>query len=131
MPPLKHETARALRAAALNYPQTAEDFPWQHHAYKVAGKKVFLFMYGAGAGFTCTMKLPYRHEEALQLKGASPARYRMAASGWVTFTFSGKARPPLAKLLDWLDESWRAVAPKKLSASVAPPLAPNKRGAAA
>jgi hypothetical protein len=45
----------------------------------------------------------------------------MAASGWVTFTYSAKAKPPMKKLIDYLDESWRAVAPKKLSATHAPP----------
>lgn len=120
--PLKHADAKALRKAALAYPQTVEDFPWGHSAFKVAGKKAFLFM-GAteDGGFSCSMKLPFRNEEALKLKGAEPTGYGMAKSGWVTFNFGPKAKPPLAKLADYLDESWRAIAPKKLSAAHAPP----------
>lgn len=58
-PPIRHPVAKALRAAALGYPQTVEAFPWDHHAYKIAGKKVFLFLTGsADGGFNCTMKLP-------------------------------------------------------------------------
>jgi predicted DNA-binding protein (MmcQ/YjbR family) len=126
--PLKHPDAKALRKAALAYPETVEDFPWDHHAYKVAGKKTFLFLTGMeDGGFNCSMKLPYRNEEALKLKGAAPTGYGMGASGWVTFTFGGKGKPPLAKLLDYLDESWRAVAPKKLSASFAPPAIAKRR----
>ncbi|MBC7769543.1 MAG: MmcQ/YjbR family DNA-binding protein [Phycisphaerales bacterium] len=120
--PLKHPSAKALRAAALGYPETVEGFPWGHSAFKIAGKKAFLFM-GAdeNGGFSCSMKLPFRNEEALNLKGAEPTGYGLAKSGWVTFTFTAKAKPPLAKLTDYLDESWRAVAPKKLSASFGPP----------
>ena len=113
-PPLKHADAKKLRAAALRYPDTAEAFPWDHHAFRAAGKKTFLFLTGA-------------EEEALKLKGAALTGYGMGASGWVTFTFSAKAKPPMAKLMDWLDESWRAVAPKKLSASFPPPVASKRR----
>jgi predicted DNA-binding protein (MmcQ/YjbR family) len=127
-PPLKHPDGKALRKAALAYPDTVEDFPWGHSAFKVAGKKVFLFM-GADAdgGFSCSMKLPFRNEEALKVKGAKPTEYGLGRSGWVTFQFSAKAKPPMAKLVDWLGESWRAVAPKKLSATHAPPASPQKR----
>jgi len=128
VPPLKHADAKALRKAALKYPETAEDFPWDHHAFKAAGKKTFLFLTGMDeGGFNCSMKLPYRQDEALMLKGAEKTGYGMGASGWVTFTYSGKGKPPLAKLIDYLDESWRAVAPKKLSVTFAPPVAPKRR----
>lgn len=120
--PLKHDVAKALRKAALGYPQTVEDFPWGHSAFKVAGKKAFMFM-GAteDGGFSFSLKLPFRNEEALAMKGAEPTGYGMAKSGWVTFTYGAKAKPPLATLTDYLDESWRAIAPKKLSAAHAPP----------
>ena len=119
----KHPGARALRAAALAFPQTVEDFPWGHSAFKVAGKKAFLFMSGVEqGGFSCSMKLPFRSQEALATKAAEPTGYGLGRSGWVSFSFSAKARPPMARLLDYLDESWRAVAPKTLSAAHAPPL---------
>jgi predicted DNA-binding protein (MmcQ/YjbR family) len=122
--PLKHADAKALRKAALKYPQTIEDFPWDHHAFKTPNKKTFLFLSGTeDGGFSCSMKLPYRNSEALKLKGAAPTGYGMAKSGWVSFTFSAKAKPPVAVLVDYLDESWRAVAAKKLSAAFAPPFA--------
>lgn len=125
---LKNADARALRKAALAYPDTVEDFPWGHSAFKAAGKKAFLFMgEEAGGGWSCSMKLPYRNSEALKLKGATPTGYGLAKSGWVSFAFGPKSKAPMAKLTDWLDESWRAVAPKKLSAAFAPPAPPKKR----
>jgi predicted DNA-binding protein (MmcQ/YjbR family) len=126
-PPLTHRAAKALRKAALGYPDTVEDFPWGHCAFKVGGKKAFLFCgQTESGGFSFSLKLPYRNEEALDLKGAEPAGYGLAKSGWVTFTYGPKAKPPMEKLLDYLDESWRAVAPKKLSATFGPPKRPPR-----
>ena len=124
---MKHTDGKALRKAALVYPDTVEDFPWGHIAFKIAGKKAFLFM-GAteDGGFSCSMKLPFRNEEALKMKGAEPTGYGMAKSG-LGDVHIRRRRPSrrMAKLIDYLDESWRAVAPKKLSAAFAPPAAPR------
>ena len=38
-PKLKHPLAQELRKAALAFPETVEDFPWGHSAFKVSGKK--------------------------------------------------------------------------------------------
>ena len=126
---LKHPQAKALRTAALAYPDTVEDFPWGDRAFKVGGKKVFLFLSDAeGGGWQCTMKLPYRNQEALELNGARPTPYNLGKSGWVSFSFAPKTKAPMTKMVDWLDESWRAVAPKKLSrAQSAPNLAALKK----
>ncbi len=119
---LNHPAFKPLRTAAIGYPETIEDFPWGHPAYKVAGKKAFLFMSAyEESALSVSMKLPHRAEEALKLKYAKPTEYGLGRSGWVTFTFPAKAKPPIEKLIDYLDESWRAVAPKKLSAAHPPP----------
>lgn len=124
---LKHASAKELRKAALVYPETVEDFPWGHNAFKIAGKKAFLFMgEDEAGGWSCSMKLPFRNEDALKIKGAAPTEYGLGRAGWVTFRFTAKAKPPMAKLIDYLDESWRAVAPKKLSVAFAPPAAPKR-----
>jgi len=49
---------------------------------------------------------------------ASPSRYGLGKSGWVSCRFSGNDKPPLDVLKAWVDESFRAVAPKKLVASL-------------
>jgi predicted DNA-binding protein (MmcQ/YjbR family) len=124
---LQHPEAKKLRAAALAYPTTVEDFPWGDRAFKVGGKKVFLFLSDSeGGGWSCAMKLPFRNEDALKVKGAMPTPYNLGKSGWVSFRFSAKQKAPSAKMLDWLDESWRAIAPKKLSEAHTPP-APKKK----
>jgi predicted DNA-binding protein (MmcQ/YjbR family) len=118
--PPKHAVAKRLHAAALGYPETHEDHPWGERAYKVAGK-VFLFLYApAKDGFGATMKLPFRAEEALAELWAEPAGYGMGKHGWVSMRFTAVHSPPLDRLLDWLDESYRAVAPKRLARSLPP-----------
>jgi predicted DNA-binding protein (MmcQ/YjbR family) len=130
VPPIEHGDGEKLRQAALAYPQTVEDFPWGERAFKIAGKKVFLFMgAGDGGGFSCSMKLPYRRQEALKLKNARPTPYGLGKSGWVSFSFTAKAKVPMPRMLDWLDESWRAIAAAKLSAAHAPPAVPKRRKA--
>ena len=54
---LKHPLAKELRKAALAFPETVEDFPWGHSAFKVAAKKAFLFMGDdeEGGGWSASM----------------------------------------------------------------------------
>jgi hypothetical protein len=42
-PTRRHASEAALRALALAYPESHEDFPWGHRAIKVRGK-AFVFM---------------------------------------------------------------------------------------
>ena len=77
-------------------------------------KKVFLFAGsddGDGAGIT--VKLPESRDQALGLPDATPAGYGLGKAGWVSITFTAQP-PPLGVLLDWLEESYRTVAPKRL-----------------
>ena len=117
--PVTHPDAKAIRKAALGYPETVEDFPWGDVAFKVRGKKAFCFFgsYEDG-GFGVTLKLPFRAADALAHPFAEPTGYGLGSSGWVTCRFGPKEKAPRALLLDWLDESWRAVAPKSLSKTV-------------
>lgn len=107
----------ALRKAALAYPETREDHPWGEAAFKVKGK-VFCFLSEEAEEVRVTFKLPEGRHFALLLPFVSPTGYGLGKSGWITCRFQGKDAVPLPMLLDWLDESFRAVAPKKLSATV-------------
>ena len=104
---------RALRDAALAYPETHEDFPWpDHRAIKVRGK-MFVILSHDGAGTSLSVKLPWSAEGALQMfRFCEPTGYGMGRSGWVTASFGPKDRPPLDVLRSFVDESYRAVAPK-------------------
>jgi predicted DNA-binding protein (MmcQ/YjbR family) len=111
------KAAAALRKHALGYPETIEDFPWGHSAFKVKGK-VFLFTYlcAEEAFLSLSVKLPISAKMALTLPFASPTQYGLGKSGWVTARFYATDEIPLEMLKEWLDESFRAIAPKKVLA---------------
>ena len=105
----------ALRAHALAKPEATEHFPWGERAIKVKGK-VFLFMYADATRLSLSTKLPTSNGVALMLPFASPTGYGLGKAGWVSAAFEGGIEPPVDMLLDWIDESYQAVAPAKLAA---------------
>ena len=105
----KMKAMEALRKAALAYPETHEDHPWGEIAIKVKGK-VFLFM--GDTGFS--VKLPKSGPSVLKKKFAEPTHYGLGKHGWVSCTFARDADVPMKDALAWLDESFRAVAPKRV-----------------
>jgi predicted DNA-binding protein (MmcQ/YjbR family) len=107
-----------LRKFALSYPGAYEDFPWGERVIKVA-KKVFLFLGVVTDGLHLSVKLPESATLALSLPFASPTGYNLGRSGWVTARFGPSDEPPLPVLRQWIDESYRAVAPKRLAAALA------------
>jgi predicted DNA-binding protein (MmcQ/YjbR family) len=113
----RHPAEAALRAFALSYPEATEDFPWGHRAIKVR-RKAFVFMSNDEPDLSLSVKLPASAEGALQLPFAEPTHYGLGRSGWVTATFGPRAKPPLDVLRSWIDESYRAVAPKRLAATL-------------
>jgi len=102
-----------LRKFALGYPEAVEDFPWGDRTIKVRGK-IFVFL-GQGDGtLNLTVKLPQSADAALGLPFTSPTRYRLGRSGWVSARFPKGSEIPLDMFRDWIDESYRAVAPGTL-----------------
>jgi predicted DNA-binding protein (MmcQ/YjbR family) len=112
--------AETLREFALGMPGAQEDFPWGERVVKV-GKKVFIFM-GAKEGseetLSCSVKLPRSAGEALQLPYAEPCGYGLGKHGWVAMKITSRDRAPLDLLMPWIEESYRAVAPKRLVAQL-------------
>jgi predicted DNA-binding protein (MmcQ/YjbR family) len=111
------QAERALRAKALSFPETTEEFPWGERAIKVRGK-VFLFMYAADGKLSLSLKLPHSADAALLLPFCAPTGYGLGKSGWVTSKFEKRDARPIDVLLEWLEESYRAVAPKKIAAQL-------------
>ena len=103
----------ALRSAALGYPEATEDHPWGETAFKVK-KKVFCFMGGDAVSWGVSVKLPTSHGAALMAPFAAPTGYGLGKAGWVSARFGPKDAVPVALLLQWLDESYRAVAPARV-----------------
>ena len=104
---------QALRRVALSYPEAVEDCPWGDRTIKVRGK-IFLFLGQDKETLNLTVKLPESADAALGLPFTSPTRYRLGRSGWVSARFPKNSEIPLDMFRDWIDESYRAVAPSSL-----------------
>jgi predicted DNA-binding protein (MmcQ/YjbR family) len=115
-----------LRKMALAYPEAYEEMPWGHHAIKVKGK-AFVFLAADTTTFSLSAKLPSSAGVALKLPFASPTEYGLGRSGWVTARFPRTSRVPVEILSMWIDESYRALAPKRLVATLeeVPPSRPR------
>ena len=103
---------KGVLAFALGLPEAHLDHPWGEDVAKV-GKKVFVFFGTAEADEPgMSVKLPESREQALSSPGAEPTGYGLGRAGWVSIPFRGA--PPPAILRDWVEESYRAVAPRRL-----------------
>jgi predicted DNA-binding protein (MmcQ/YjbR family) len=120
---------KAILEHALALPGAWEDHPWGETAVKV-GKKVFLFVDEDSEGrLSFSVKLPESGDAALSLGFTSPTAYGLGESGWVSSVVGPEDDAPLDVFLRWVDESYRAVAPKKLAGAIdgAPVAAKRKR----
>jgi predicted DNA-binding protein (MmcQ/YjbR family) len=105
---------QALRAYGMTYPGAHSKAPWPGHDDLAVKDKTFAYLPVAGDPFSLSVKLPYTGEVALDLPFAAPTGYGLGKSGWVSFNPPEDAIPPMEQLREWLDESYRAQAPKKL-----------------
>ena len=104
-----------LRDFAMTYPECTEDSPWGYRAMKVKGK-AFVFLGGEKnmKELSMSVKLPQSRDMAADLPFAEPTGYGLGKSGWVTARFTKISEVPMDLLKKWIDESYRAIAPKKL-----------------
>ncbi len=102
-----------LRERSFRCPGAYEDHPWGESVAKVDGK-VFAFFgvpdsNGAYTGFS--VKLPVSADGALMLPFVESTGYGLGRAGWVTVTPPDDW--PVEPFLEWLEESYRAVARKR------------------
>ncbi len=112
--PAAHKKAEAaLVDYALTFPESTEEWPWDERVIKVRGK-IFVFVGMIEDTLRVGVKLPVSAEMALTLPFCAPSSYGLGRAGWVTARFGRKEKPPLDLLKEWIGQSYRAVAPKKL-----------------
>jgi predicted DNA-binding protein (MmcQ/YjbR family) len=107
----------ALREHALTYPETREDHPWGELVVKVR-EKVFVFLGRPEEGLSLSVKLPTSAPFAFDLPYCEPTGYGLGKAGWVTARFRPHEAVPVEMLRRWIDESYRAVAPRRLGAQI-------------
>ena len=110
-----------VREFALGLPGATEEFPWGETVAKV-NKKVFVFLGTDDGSYPMGITLKLRDEEAhahaLTSPGAEPAGYGLGRSGWVRIALEEQGAPAAELLCDWVEESYRVIAPKKLVAEL-------------
>ena len=108
------QARKKLLAYALGFPDAFEDHPWGEDVVKV-NKKIFVFFGVPEKGkLGVHVKLPEAREFAMTFPFTEPTGYGLGKAGWVSATFGSGDDIPVDMLMDWIDESYRAVAPKRL-----------------
>jgi predicted DNA-binding protein (MmcQ/YjbR family) len=107
-----------LRDFALALPEAWEDFPWGERVAKV-GTKIFVFLGhdDETKPSLITVKLVESHGHARAIEGAAPTGYGLGRAGWVDVPVHASG-VTLELLCDWIEESYRIVAPKRLVAEL-------------
>ena len=112
---------KELRAFGLAYPGAHLKSPWPGHMDLAVNDKTFTYLSVEGEPLGISCKLPRSSAMALMLPFCKPTAYGLGKSGWVSATFDS-ADVDVAMLKAWIDESYRAQAPKKLVASLGAPV---------
>ncbi len=103
-----------LEQFALSLPEAWADNPWGDRVVKVA-KKIFVFLSSAGSDDPgITVKLPESHDHAMSFEGSILPGYGLGKAGWVTIHVAGVPKEEREVLFDFIEESYRTIAPKKL-----------------
>jgi predicted DNA-binding protein (MmcQ/YjbR family) len=112
--PAISKIAADLRKYALSFPEAWEDFPWEHQVVKVR-KKIFVFIDNNGnKELRITAKLLESGDEALEMENCEMTGYGLGKAGWISAWFTPTDEIDVKRLKAWIDESYRAVAPKTL-----------------
>ena len=108
---------RELREFGLAYPGAHTKSPWPGHLDLAVNDKTFAYLSIEGEPFGISCKLPTSGAAALTLPFAKPTPYGLGKSGWVSASFPD-GEIPVPMLKEWIDESYRAQAPKRLVAQL-------------
>ncbi len=122
---------KELRAFGLAYPGAHTKSPWPGHLDLAVNDKTFAYLSLEGEPLHISCKLPDSCTAALMLPFVMPAAYGLGKSGWVAAEFPDGKLPPTDVLKAWIDESYRAQAPKtlvkQLGGSPAPAAKPKQK----
>jgi DNA-binding transcriptional ArsR family regulator len=110
---------------ALAYPEAREEICDRERLIKVR-RRPFLTLAADETRLKVSMRLPTSREAALENPFARPIQYRLGKSDWIAATFGPDDEVPLELLWEWIDESYRAAAPRGLLQELpSPPLVPQ------
>src|SRR5665647_1154595 len=103
-----------LREFGLAYPGVTVKSPWPGHHDLAVKDKTFAYLSIEGEPFSIGCKLPQSSTVALMLPWTKPMEYGLGKSGWVSAKPPEGREIPVEMFKEWMDESYRAQAPKSL-----------------
>jgi predicted DNA-binding protein (MmcQ/YjbR family) len=107
-------TIDELERFALSLPEAWADSPWGDRVVKVR-KKIFVFLSSADSDKPgLTVKLPESRDHGLSFEGSVLPGYGLGKAGWVTVYVDGVPKEERDVLFDFIEESYRTIAPKTL-----------------
>jgi hypothetical protein len=113
----RRSAADRLRASLLEHglrlPGAHIKSPWPGHRDLAVNDRTFCYLSIDGEPFSISCKLPVTGEAALALPFTKPTAYGLGRSGWVTASCPSGRLPPVGLFRAWIDESYRAQAPKR------------------
>ena len=111
--PRSRSLQAALRSHALSFPATYEEYPWGERVAKVK-TDVFVYLGSDGSpDYSFTVKLPRSGSACLGFDFTAPALNGLS-NQWISVTINAASPPPRNLLFEWIEESYRAVAPQEL-----------------
>lgn len=108
----------AVRAFGLALPGAHTKAPWPGHLDLAVKDKTFAYLSLDHEPLRIGCKLPRSAGLALTMPNVEPTGYGLGKSGWVTATFADDETPPVKLLTAWVEESYRAQAPRRLVAQL-------------
>ena len=124
------KTVKELREWGLKtYPGAHLKSPWPGHMDLAVNDKTFAYLSVEGEPFGISCKLPKSSQVALLLPFCKPTAYGLGKSGWVSAQFPEGKALPVEMLKEWIDESYRAQAPKSMVKQLDGGAAPTKKPA--
>jgi predicted DNA-binding protein (MmcQ/YjbR family) len=108
---------KELRAFGLAFPGAHPKSPWPGHLDLAVNDKTFAYLSIDGEPFSIGCKLPASQSVALMLPFVTPMAYGLGKSGWVSAQLADQP-VPIEMFKAWIEESYRAQAPKKLVAQI-------------
>ncbi len=107
-----------LRAFGLTYPGAHLKSPWPNHEDLAVNDKTFAYLSVSASPFSISCKLPSSSSVALLLPFVKPTGYGLGKSGWVSAELGEDDDVDVDMFKEWIDESYRAQAPKRLVAQL-------------
>ncbi len=112
----RFEGTRQLRARALDLPGVAEGESCVKRSFK-ARTKGFLYLGETDDEYNVMLKVGDSVDDARSFCDEAPDRRSVGSTNWVTLRFGTTELPP-PFLADWIEESYRMLAPRKLVAEL-------------